>query len=152
MDREATVHARWPLPALYESASHADRLRLRSMSSAQSNSSEGDTVELRPQVICGQGTLSIGYHGSKPTALGQLGDAADLTGLVPDSRYTFKVVATNRFGDSPESDGLRARTPDLEYSWGHQADHTAKYAKGTIGSSIIEDAIHDYLSQVAGNL
>ena len=21
----------------------------------------------------------------------------------------------------------------LEYSWGHQADHTAKYAKGTIG-------------------
>ena len=106
-----------------------------SMSSAQSNSSEGDTVELRPQVSCGQGTLSIGYHGSKPTALGQIGDAADLTGLVPDSRYTFKVVATNRFGDSPEPDGLRARTPDLEYSWGHQADHTAKYAKGTIGSS-----------------
>ena len=52
-------------------------------------------------------------------------------------------MATNRFGDSPEFDGLRARTPDLEYSWGHQADHTAKYAKGTIGSSIIEDAIQD---------
>ena len=78
-----------------------------------------------------------------PAAIAFTNASADITGLVPDSTYTFKVVATNRFGDSPESDGLRARTPDLEYSWGHQADHTAKYAKGTIGSSIIEDAIQD---------
>ena len=69
--------------------------------------------------------------------------SADITGLVPDSIYTFKVVATNGFGDSPESNGLRARTPTLTYAWGHQADHTAKYEKGTIGSSIIEDAIQD---------
>ena len=78
-----------------------------------------------------------------PATIAFTNASADITGLVPDSRYTFKVVATNRFGDSPESDGLRARTPDLEYWWGHQADHTAKYAKGTIGSSIIEDAIQD---------
>ena len=78
-----------------------------------------------------------------PATIAFTNASADITGLVPDSRYTFKVVATNRFGDSPESDGLRARTPDLEYSWGHQADHTAKYEKGTIGSSIIEDAIQD---------
>ena len=69
--------------------------------------------------------------------------SADITGLVPDSIYTFKVVATNGFGDSPESNGLRARTPTLTYAWGHQADHTTKYEKGTIGSSIIEDAIQD---------
>ena len=78
-----------------------------------------------------------------PAAIAFTNASADITGLVPDSIYTFKVVATNGFGDSPESNGLRARTPQLEYWWGHQADHTVKYEKGAIATSTIEDAIQD---------
>ena len=78
-----------------------------------------------------------------PAAIAFTNASADITGLVPDSIYTFKVVATNGSGDSPESDGLRARTPQLEYWWGHQADHTVKYEKGAIATSTIEDAIQD---------
>ena len=81
---------------------------------------------------------------SKPSATIVITNrSADITALVQNKTYTFKVVATNRFGDSPESDGIRVRTPKLQYWWGHQADHTVKYTTGTISSSIIEDAIED---------
>ena len=105
----------------------------------------GRGIELLWDVVPGANSYKvlIDPEPNPPAAIAFTNASADITGLVPDSRYTFKVVATNRFGDSPESDGLRARTPDLEYWWGHQADHTAKYTKGTIGSSIIEDAIQD---------
>ena len=105
----------------------------------------GRGIELLWDVVPGANSYKvlIDPEPNPPATIAFTNASTDITGLVPESRYTFKVVATNRFGDSPESDGLRARTPDLEYSWGHQADHTAKYAKGTIGSSIIEDAIQD---------
>ena len=105
----------------------------------------GRGIELLWDVVPGANSYKvlIDPEPNPPAAIAFTNASADITGLVPDSTYTFKVVATNRFGDSPESDGLRARTPDLEYWWGHQADHTAKYTKGTIGSSIIEDAIQD---------
>ena len=105
----------------------------------------GRGIELLWDVVPGANSYKvlIDPEPNPPAAIAFTNASADITGLVPDSRYTFKVVATNRFGDSPEFDGLRARTPDLEYWWGHQADHTAKYTKGTIGSSIIEDAIQD---------
>ena len=105
----------------------------------------GRGIELFWDVVAGATAYKvlIDPEPNPPAAIAFTNASADITGLVPDSIYTFKVVATNRFVDSPESDGLRARTPQLEYWWGHQADHTVKYEKGAIATSTIEDAIQD---------
>ncbi len=105
----------------------------------------GRGIELSWNVVAGATgyEVVIAPQPNPPATIMFTNASAEITSIVPNSRYTFKVVATNRFGDSPESDSLRVTTPALEYWWGHQADHTAKYMKGTISASIIEDAIED---------
>ena len=67
-------------------------------------------------------------------------NSAEVTGLTPDKKYTFTVVATNKHGDS-ESDAVKKKAPTPAHWRGHQADHTVAYVIGTIGNSVIRNAI-----------
>ncbi|MYD51356.1 MAG: hypothetical protein F4W93_07715 [Dehalococcoidia bacterium] len=68
-----------------------------------------------------------------------------IDGLPYNARYTFNIYAVNVTpvetvkSDKPAT--LSFTIPEPHYWWGHQADHTVKYEKGTISNSFIEGAI-----------
>ena len=72
------------------------------------------------------------------------GESAEVTGLPPDTSYSFSVRSWTQLGgsrvESPWSDTFEKPAP-TPTSIGHQADHTVKYVLGTIGNSVIENAI-----------
>ena len=72
------------------------------------------------------------------------GLTAEITGLTPGTIYTFKVLACNPCGASGlyslPSIPIDFEAPEPTHS-GHQADHTVEYVVGTIGNSVISDAI-----------
>ena len=63
------------------------------------------------------------------------GSAADVTGLVPDRRYSFMVRASNPYGNSGWSSAVSDTAPTPSYWEGHQEDHTVEYEAGTIASA-----------------
>ena len=70
----------------------------------------------------------------------------ELDGLPYNNVYTFKVYAVNQttveLVKANEPSVLsNVKVPEPHHWWGHQADHTVKYAKGTISNSFIEGAI-----------
>ena len=69
----------------------------------------------------------------------------DVTGLVPKASYSFKVRSRKPYGSghlfSEWSGVVSYSAPTPTHWWGHQADHTVKYAPGAIGNPVIEDAI-----------
>ncbi len=65
---------------------------------------------------------------------------AEFLGVEPGTSYTFTVRARNAAGLGPAAKETR-KAPTPAYWWGHQADHTVKYAKGTISNSFIKGAI-----------
>ena len=83
---------------------------------------------------------------SEPTQLISIsGESAEVTGLTPGTRYSFSVRSWTQLGgsrvESRWSDTFEKPAPTPTYWWGHQADHTVRYVLGTIGNSVIENAI-----------
>ena len=68
-----------------------------------------------------------------------------INGLEPGTRYTFSVKGHNGSGSGPEATSARHRVQEPTHWWGHQADHTVRFTRGSIdrvnGSDIIGNAI-----------
>ncbi len=79
------------------------------------------------------------------------GSSAEVTGLIPETTYTFEVLACDPCGASGvfslPSDGVRIVAPKPRHWWGHQADHSVKYVVDrNIGNSVITNAISPAVS------
>ena len=106
----------------------------------------GRGISLSWQVAMGARDYEVetSYAGGIATTIAP-GLAIDYTGLVPKAAYSFKVRSRKPHGSghlfSEWSGVVSYSAPTPTHWWGHQADHTVKYAPGAIGNRVIENAI-----------